>query len=247
MTPTSWALYISSSLMFDKRYHKTGKDPEDISRAFKVWKSYNTRSDQAAWDFSSWKSNGRRSVKWVHGREQLLSVSSRTQKFSKENLLHKGLKQFKEAFLYRSYSSAMETLDAEHCNCWKFTSIKKKKKPTLEKSAGDKCRGNCWNNGETSLFEVSWASNISVQGGSVVEACSFWLNFIWTFSFILAQVCKRAFTASWRDGQTGLFPLGRSMWGLSRRQEPWPSVCQVDADFFTLWRTFCLEIMSYSS
>lgn len=126
MTPTSWALYISSSLMFDKRYRKTGKDPEDVSRAFKVWKSYNTRSDQAAWDFSSWKSNGRRSIKRVHGREQLLSVSSRTQKFSKENLLHKGLKQFKEAFIYRSYSSAMETLYAEHCNCWKFTSIKKK-------------------------------------------------------------------------------------------------------------------------
>lgn len=123
MTPASWALYISSSLMFDKCYCKTGKDPEDIPRAFKVWKSFDTRSDQAAWDFSSWKSNGRRSVKWVHGREQLLSVSSRTWKFSGENLLHKGLKQFKEAFLYRSYSSAMETLDAEHCNCWKFTSI----------------------------------------------------------------------------------------------------------------------------
>jgi len=45
--------------------------------------------------------------------------------FREEKLSHKGLKQFKEAFLYKPYSSAMETLDAECCNHWKFTSIQK--------------------------------------------------------------------------------------------------------------------------
>lgn len=46
--------------------------------------------------------------------------------FSKEKLSHKGLKQFKEEFLCRLYISAMESLDAEYCNHWKFPSIQKK-------------------------------------------------------------------------------------------------------------------------
>lgn len=80
-----------------------------------------------------------------------------------KKLSHKGLKQFKKALLYKPYSSAVETLDAECYNHWKFTNIKKTNQPTkntkkqtkfLEKSTQDS--GNlCFNNDNTSASEVS--------------------------------------------------------------------------------------------
>lgn len=55
---------------------------------------------------------------------------------SEEKLSHKGLKKFKGVFFHKSYSSAMETLDVECFNHWKFTNIQKTPNQTPKQSTG---------------------------------------------------------------------------------------------------------------